>query len=276
MKLVNGDHPLYYKEENGGDMENTSGETGRRYGLVVAGIGLLIVVAVVAMLFIRRNIDQNTEMTAEELELSNFGLVAIAPYDPTQSKSGNVLISNDALREYDANGLKGFYVFGDRLSGNRLNPNFEFSSLAEGTKIIAALDGVVGFVKQQGDSGDYEVFLQPSEGSIWTVGYDHLTNVTVKQGDRVKVGDILGEPAKQNNGLRRFELQVNKDTGGVSTHICPSTLVAASVNETMLADLQTMENAWETFSKKDLYRLEDQRPVGCLSQTLTPQQAEGR
>lgn len=218
-----------------------------------------------------------TEAPASEdrLELQNFGLSAIAPYNKTSGTSGDVAISTDALRDLDR-GLKGFYVFGESLEGNRLNPNFEFASVKDGSKIIAAIDGVVSFVKEQPETGDKEVFLQPKANSIWTVGYDHLTNVTVKQGDTVTSGDVLGEAAKQNNGVRRFEIQINKDINGTTTHVCPSTILSPIVKDSLLADLLTLQTAWETFSGKDLYKTESQSVIGCLYQTLTVEQAEGR
>ena len=200
------------------------------------------------------------------LEISNFGLSSV---------KNDLNISNDALRDYESSGLKGFYVFGDKLSGNRLNPNFEFASVKEGVDVISAIDGIVAFIKQQ-ESGDYEVYLQPKENSIWTIGYDHLTDLKVKKGDSIKIGAKLGVPAKQGNGQLRFEFQVNKDVDGQTTHVCPSTLLAASAKDTQLAGLASMQDSWETVSGKALYDQALQKPTGCISHTLTPQQAEGR
>lgn len=200
-----------------------------------------------------------------DIELQNFGLESLDSVD----------ITSRALSEFQSQGLKGFYVFGDKLSGGRTNPNFEFASLKTGTKVVAAIDGIVGFVKQQLDTGDYEVFLQPKENSAWTIGYDHLTNITVKQGDTVKAGDVLGEPAMQNNGFTRFEIQINKDENGATTHHCPAVLVAASVKDNLLADLAAMQQNWESTSGLELYDIAAQNPTGCVMKTLTPAQAEG-
>ena len=200
-----------------------------------------------------------------DIELQNFGLASLDSVD----------VTSQALRDFQSQGLKGFYVFGDKLSGGRTNPNFEFASLKAGTKVVAAIDGIVGFVKQQSETGDYEVFLQPRENSAWTIGYDHLTNVSVKQGDTVKAGDVLGEPAMQNNGLTRFEIQINKDENGSTTHHCPSTLVASSVKDKLLAELAAMQQSWESTSGFELYDIAAQNPTGCIVKTLTPAQAEG-
>ncbi len=80
----------------------------------------------------------------------------------------------------------------------------------------------------------------------------------------------------QNNGLLRFEIQINKDENGATTHYCPTTLLATGVKEKWLADLTAMQNKWESTTGLELYDLAAQDPVGCTAKTLTPQQAEGR
>lgn len=212
--------------------------------------------------------NQTAEVPEDTLQLRNLGVADIGE---------DIEVTQQALREYDSQGLKGFYVFGDSLPGGRKNPNFEYASVKQGAKIIAAIDGVIGFIKEQADSKDSEVFLQPKENSMWTIGYDHLVNITVKKGDRVKAGDVLGEAAPQNNGLLRFEIQINKDENGQTTHVCPATLLASDVKDAVLAQLLAMQNAWEATSGiAGLYDQTAQNPTGCLSATMTPEQAEGR
>ena len=251
-------------------------------GMAHVGVVVLVVVVLAVIGFVGFNVmnkeeaddnqsqqtSQTTPQTSEaepDIALQNFGLASL----------DSVLVSEDAVREYSSKQLKGFYVFGDKLSGGRSNPNFEFASLKSGTEVVAAIDGVIAFVKEQPDSGDMEVFLQPKEGSMWTIGYDHLTDLAVKQGDQVKAGDVLGKPAKQGNGVLRFEIQINKDKDGETLHVCPSTLLAKDVSTALLKDLANMQKAWETTTGLDLYDLGEQDPVGCLEQSMTPSQAEG-
>ncbi len=207
-----------------------------------------------------------SEESESDIALQNVGLESI----------GDVAINQYAVREYASQGLKGFYVFGDKLSGGRSNPNFEFSSLEEGTKVVSAIDGIVAHITEQTETKDSEVFIQPKDGSVWTIGYDHIVNLAVKKGDTVKAGDVIGEPAVQNNGLTRFEIQINKDEDGQTTHYCPSTLLATSVKEKLLAELGAMQTEWETETGLELYDLTTQDPVGCIKKTMTPSDAEGR
>lgn len=214
--------------------------------------------------------EQRQKLSTNEpdIVLHNLGISSFSDVD----------VTTNALREYDSKGLKGFYVFGDRLSGNRLNPNFEYSSLKPNTQIISAIDGIVAFIKDQNEYGepDHEIIIKPKEDSIWTVAYDHIVNVAVKRGDAVKVGQFLGNPSRQNNRLYRFEIQVNKDDDNQTAHICPAILLDKSIQENQLKELSDMLNSWNTISGKKLYDTSLQNPVGCLTQTLTTSQTEGK
>ena len=116
----------------------------------------------------------------------------------------------------------------------------------------------------------------PAENSQWVVGYDHVTDLSVKKGDAVKVGQKIGKPARQNNGLLRFEIQINKGKDDASTtHICPTTLLADDVRTQIEADLKSIQDRWESISGLELYDTAEQRPIGCIKQTLTPKEAQG-
>lgn len=244
--------------------------------LIVLVIVVLAVVGLAAYLVVKSNNSNgqspvSTKPTQEEttetdIVLKNIGLESL----------DSVVVDNSVLGEFDSKGLKGFYFFGDTLEGGRINPNFEFSSLKEGTKVIASIDGIVAFIQEQTDSSDFEVFIQPKDGSMWTVGYDHLVNLTVSKGDVVKAGDLLGEPAVQNNGQLRFEIQINKDESGETTHYCPTVLLDDSVKATIESQLLEMQKSWESVANKELYDTDSQDPIGCLKPTLTVAEAEGR
>lgn len=209
-----------------------------------------------------------THQEEADIILFNLGLRSFEDVD----------VNMNALREYQSKGLKGFYFFGDNLTGGRLNPNLEYSSLKQNTEIISAIDGIVAFIKDQNDFGrqDYELIIKPSENSVWTLAYDHVINLKVKKGDNVSVGQILGNPSIQNNGLYRFEFQVNKDEDNQTTHICPVTLLDNQVKNVQLQALSKMMSDWNTKSKLPLYDISMQDPVGCLYPTLTLEQAEGK
>lgn len=236
-------------------------------------VGALLIVLVISVLGFmgfkvftvqKTDVPKQTQQPAksDELVLKNLGLRSL----------DSVLVSNAALREYDSQGLKGFYAFGDKLGNTgRINPNFEFASLKSDTKVVAAIDGTVVFIKEQSGSNDNEVFLQTFEGSMWMIGYDHLTKLSVKKGDMVKAGDVLGEPVLQGNGLPRFELQINKkQSDGNERSYCPSALLDPSVKDALLGELTAMMQQWESSSGRELYDIAAQQPAGCLAEIVTP------
>ncbi len=255
------------------------------FSIVETVIVMLILGAVVAAgLFIKTRHDNNKQDASAptggntqqssgsgeeaDLVLYNFGIKSLDSMD----------VTTQATRDFKASGHKGFYIFGDILPGTpvRHNPNFEFASVKEGTDVIAAIDGVVGFVKEQADSKDAEVFLMTNEQSNWVIGYDHLVDLKVKKGDSVKVGQVLGSPARQNNGLLRFEFQVNKNKDGQDgTHICPTTLLDQSIRASWEKQLIDVQNAWESISGLELYDTAKQSPAGCLMKDMTPAFAQG-
>lgn len=182
----------------------------------------------------------------------------------------------DAINQSNNGDMKAFSIFGDIIpkNDNSQNPNFDFRSLKEGVKVISAIDGVVVSVMNQSDSGDSEVWVRPTKYSIWTISYDHLTNLQVKKGDKVKVGQVLGSPFNTGNGSAWFEFQVNKGFVFNTKHICPTTLLGAN-KDTITAQLTSTMNKWEQLTGKDLYDEAKQNPIGCIKQTLSPADAEG-
>ena len=246
---------------------------------IIAGAGVVFISRKTKNPDIRPNNGQNSQQNNQssnskvkdeaDLVIHNFGVESLDSID----------ITTNATRDFTKSGHKGFYVFGDILPGTpvRHNPNYEFASMKEGTKLISAIDGIVGFIKEQTESNDYEVFLMTSEQSNWIIGYDHVTDLKVKKGDKVKVGDVLGSPARQNNGLLRYEFQVNKNDGNKEgMHICPSTLLSSDVRDKYLKQLSDMQNSWESISGLELYDLAKQQPAGCIEKQMTPSYANGQ
>lgn len=250
------------------------------FGLIIIILG--VVIASIAIFVAFKNINSKNEVSnpdpesasteqtpqEEKFTIYNFGLLSLE--DNT--------VTGDALRDFESQGLKGFYVFGDKLPGNRLNPNFEFASVKADTDIVSAIDGEVVFIKTQEDGKDSEIFLQTSADSEWIIGYDHIVDVTVKQGDNVKVGDALGKPAIQGNGLYRFEFQVNKKLSkNEDVHYCPTALLDESVKSAALSELQSYILSWEDLDDNQLYDdFTDSGKTGCYFEMLTPEQASGQ
>lgn len=252
-------------------------------GFFSIGLLVILVVAVVAVaaFFVLRSKDSdknNSSQTTGNKSGNDDGEDSISLYNLGIASMDEVNITTDATRDFTKSGHKGFYIFGDILPGTpvRHNPNFEFASMKEGAELISAIDGIVGFIREQPESGDSEVFLMTKENSQWVIGYDHVTDLKVQKGDKVKVGDLIGYPARQGNGLLRFEFQVNKDDGSQDgMHICPVTLLDDSVISSWSQQLNDSQEKWEEISGLELYDTSVQDPAGCLEKEMTPAYAQG-
>ncbi len=173
------------------------------------------------------------------------------------------------------------FLFGQPLPQNpgepqRINPNLEFGGLKEPIELVSAIDGVVGFIQEQTDSNDYEVFLMTSENSPWIIGYDHVTDLQVVQGQTVAVGDVLGKAAAEHNGYYRYELQINQEAGEDTIMLCPTDLLDTSVQSELKATFDSYVDAWNT-SYRALYGEDAYAPQsgGCIKPTITNAESQG-
>lgn len=265
-------------------------KTTNKQGIAHPFLLLIVVVVLSSVVFVGLRVRNQ----AESQKSKNNNINTTSQAQPTQStsESSNLELKNlgidiskdidfnkQATAEFASLGMKGFYTFGDKLGGKteaRLNPNFEFSSVKKDAAIVAAIDGIVAFIKEQPDSGDKEVFLQPIENSPWIVGYDHLSEVSVTKGQSIRAGDVIGKPTVQGNGLYRFEIQVNKEEGGETTFYCPTTLLANNMRDKIIDQLTKMQDTWESSTGLELYDSAAQKPAGCLFETMSLAQSEGR
>jgi hypothetical protein len=71
---------------------------------------------------------------------------------------------------------------------------------------------------------DWEIHIKSSKTARWSVQHDHVSDPVVRQGDRVRAGDILGGTGKWNQslGIGRTELIVTYSEGpGTDLCYCP-------------------------------------------------------
>jgi len=108
--------------------------------------------------------------------------------------------------------IKKFIPFGagGHPSGNPW-ANFEYV-LDSNANVYSPCDGVVIDCFFQPDSKDWEIRIRPRTiGGIWEVSLDHVLDVQVKNGDKVKAGQIVGKPGTWLEGLGRVEIQINNN-----------------------------------------------------------------
>lgn len=226
---------------------------------------LFVVLLIVAVISVGGVIVFNIKMNEPPIALENLG-VDLQQMDYSQNM---VSASNNS-------DMKALSIFGDIIpkNNNSQNPNFDFRALKENTEVVSAIDGEVVAVMSQSDSNDSEVWVRPSRWSIWTISYDHLKDLKVSKGDKVKAGQVLGGVSSVGNGLGWFELQVNKGFVFNTQHICPTTLLGAN-KDAITKQLSGTMDKLEQATGKDLYDTASENPVGCIKQVLSPGDAEG-
>lgn len=93
------------------------------------------------------------------------------------------------------------------------NPQFEGISLAapEGTPVLAAEDGVVGYAAPYGSLGPV-ILIRHANGYV--TAYSRIKDLSVREGDRVKRGDTiarLGGPTEVSGPFLRFEVRQDRN-----------------------------------------------------------------
>lgn len=203
--------------------------------------------------------NQQTKTTAnidlnEQLVLHNLGGITFAKWQSGAATAGDIRFSKFYVDVKSGHSVPVF-LFGQPLPKDvpMPNPNFEFAGLDKPITLVSAIDGIVAFIQEQSETNDYEVFLQTKENSIWVISYDHVTDLQVQKGQAIHVGDVIGKAAVQNNGVYRYELQINKEVNGVTTYHCPTELLAADVKAQTVSAMEQMITDWNTFMGQKVY-----------------------
>lgn len=141
-----------------------------------------------------------------------------------------------------------------------------------GTKVRATTDGIITHITQQPE-GDTEFVITKPESPLWIFGYDHVINPTIKKGDRVVVGQILGEASNYDQWLRGdgyglFEVSVVYTNTGYTGH-CPFMYLDESVKQDYLNKIKALYASWEEYTGNSLLYDEDNYFMpGCVKRTL--------
>lgn len=194
------------------------------------------------------NPSQDTQVSANksEVKIKHLG-VNLDTYDPATNKAGDFEFTKENMA---FNML--FFEYGYEVPANsagpaKRNPQPTFI-LPLGTKVHALVDGEVVNVPKL-YSNDYSVMVQ-SEGSDLIFETEHVINVTVKQGDKVKAGDVIAEvsdyDAKNYAGMGLVEIGVLK-AGNPPSHVCPFDYLDDSIKDDTLSKITALQKSWEEY-----------------------------
>ncbi|MBU1975237.1 MAG: M23 family metallopeptidase [Nanoarchaeota archaeon] len=205
--------------------------------------------------------EQDENLWDEHPVLYDIG-INIEPLDSRTKKAGD--LDFRAISYSD----KMFLEFGGDEGDGSLNPHPMFV-LPLGTEIHAVSDGLVNWIKPLGDD-DYDMCIYRSENDPWCVSYEHIADVRVKEGDKVKVGDVLGKVGRINDftNFGKFDLKVWHGGATILNH-CPYDLLHESVREERLAEISNLVMEWEDYIHKDVYNEDDWLVPGCAMESMT-------
>lgn len=161
----------------------------------------------------------------------------------------------------------GFPIPANDLGDARRNPQPTFI-LPLGTEVTSLIDGVVVDVPKL-YSGDFSVMVAPDKNSNWVYETEHVINVRVAKGDRVRAGQVVAEvsdfDARNYGGLGLVEIGILKG-GNPPEHLCPFQYLDKSIKDEVETQILRHYKDWELF-KGDITIFDEEALVspGCLT-----------
>jgi len=214
---------------------------------------------------------KSEQTTSNKPTIKHIG-INLDYYNPNTQMAGDIKFAKFDTKSGGLDAI--FSEFGrpapanNGMGAGRLNPQPTFIAPL-GTKVHSLVDGKV-FKVEKLYSGDYSVMVMP-EGSDLAFETEHIKEVTVKEGDSVKAGDVVGVvsdyDAKNLNGLGLFEIGVLKgEANKPPRHYCPFDYLDDSIKDETLKKITALETAWEKFMGDDtIYQQEKDVTPGCRS-----------
>ena len=247
------------------------------FALVELLVVIVIIMAIAAVGFfvVGRDKDDkaaqgtasNTQQVAKksEVKIKHLG-VDLDAYDPATNKAGDFVFTKEKLEFSRLFFEYGFEVPANSAGPAKKNPQPTFI-LPLGTKVHSLVDGEVFDVPKL-YSNDYSVMVK-GEGSELVFETEHVINVKVKKGDKVKAGDVIAEvsdyDAKNYAGLGLVEIGVLKG-GNPPSHVCPFDYLDDSIKDSTLKKITALQKSWEEYrGDSSIYDESKVAVPGCVT-----------
>jgi len=247
--------------------------------IILVVVGIIITAAVGYMFITALNNKSNEDVSSSnaveaaaksEVRIKNIG-INLDYYDPQTNKAGDFEFTQYKFAEGSVDSI--FLEYGRREPNNsvegisdRYNPQPTFLAPL-GTKIRALIDGTVVNVPKL-YSNDYSVHMQ-GEGSDYIFETEHVINVKVKKGDKVKAGQVIAEISDYNGdklgGLGLFEIGVLVP-GNPPKHVCTFDYLDDSIRDETLKKITALQKSWEEYRGDPTIHDESKAVIpGCLT-----------
>lgn len=217
--------------------------------------------------------ESSSQNDTKSVKIKHLG-VELEAYNPATNKAGDFVFTKAKFAAGDAMQML-FMNYGyvmpavNRADGKAMgNPQPTFI-LPLGTKVHSLVDGTV-FETPKLYSGDYSVQVQ-GEGSDLIFETEHVINVKVKKGDKVKAGDVIAEVSDYSTkgyaGFGLVEIGVLKG-GNPPSHLCPFDYLDNSIKDKTLKNITALQKSWEEY-RGDTTIYDESKVVipGCESRT---------
>lgn len=200
------------------------------------------------------------------LRLKSIG-VNLDTYDAATGKAGDFVFTKEKI-EFDRLFMGyGFVVPANSAGGAKSNPQPTYV-LPLGTPVRSLVDGVVVAMPTLW-SGDISVQVtEDGEMDEWIYEMEHVIRPTVRVGDRVTAGQIVGEVSDFEKsapaGFGVTEIGILRG-GNPPSHVCPFAYLDESIKEEVVSKLKNLFEAWELYRKNpNLYDESKEVLPGCL------------
>lgn len=255
-------------------MKLKNNQTGAAHLILIFVVVLALVGAAGFFVFSRQDKDKDTKSSNETSNSEKSGVkikslgINLGDYNPSTGMAGDLKFTKANF----ASGMQMiFSEYGHEVAANsagaaKRNPQPTFIAPL-GTKVMSLVDGeVVNIPKLY--SNDYSIHVQ-GEGSDLTFETEHVINVKVKVGDKVKAGQVIAEvsdyDAKNYDGLGLFEIGILK-SGNPPSHVCLFDYLDESIKEKTLAQIVSLKKSWEEYRGDSTIYDESKNVVpGCLT-----------
>src|SRR3989338_2997542 len=162
----------------------------------------------------------------------------------------------------------GFMIPASPDNPSKANPQSTFI-LPLGTPVRSLVDGVVAAMPTLW-SGDISIQVTKT-GKLerWIYETEHVKNVLVKVGDKVKAGQIIAEVSDFDKGapagFGAVEIGILKG-GNPPQHVCPFQYLDPSIKEEIQKKITAFYKSWEEYiGENNLYNETALTSPGCLS-----------
>ena len=175
-------------------------------------------------------------------------------------------ISNLGIKEEDITSSK-IVMFNAFQDGDWQLPAFwfDFEETAD-IRVYAPCDGIIAGIRFMSQEEKWEIRIRPSKNSKWNIILMHFKegSFSVKNGDKVKMGDFLGLPDRFDSAApntKTIEIQITNENG---YHYAPFAVFNPATKSIYEQRITALMSALETrYNDPNLYHEDEMVYPGC-------------